>query len=343
MAHTNSKTWMSPEMVELERWELVKKNLERMRFDRSPFIPADFADWLEHRAAYAVITAVEEKRRLAQREAMDAVGFGPSQYKIVPAYGGRVFRDNRSATLAQETVWSPWYEPTEDRQLAPWPARDEFKEEGDERHTSGFGRFLPIPRVPGNETVVWKQKAFVPTSPMDQVSPVPTYSWMPFRTDSTLMRTGISVSSDEIAEKYEEGEDEASTVREEITEFARVDSEMTNDPPAYEVTVNNPATGMEQEMMFKGKDAFHNDKIEDSIPMSLLALYNQRTMARKASMKKRNLPIIGITETPISLAYPEDQRQGTLKGLAIDMGGNEVDKITATIFRSTSKKVYKGA
>jgi hypothetical protein len=41
--------------------------------------------------------------------------------------------------------------------------------EGDERVTSGYSRFPPLPRVPGNETVNWKCKAQIAAYPFDKV------------------------------------------------------------------------------------------------------------------------------------------------------------------------------
>ena len=320
MTHTNSKTWISPEMVELERWEVVKKNLERMRFDRSPYVPMNFADWLEHRAAYAAIVAMEEKRRLTQREALDAVGFGPSQYRVTPTFGGKVFNDNRSATLAQKTIWAPWYEPTEDRQLAPWPARDELKEEGDERHTSGFGRFLPIPRVPGNETVVWKQKAFVPTSPMDQVSPVPTCWWSPDQDEDTVTGMRVSISSDGTAEKQDEAEDEASTAREDIADGDGLRLEMSNYPIVYEVTADKSTMYVEGETVARARGFSHIDQEEGNIPKSLLVLYNLKTIAQKRrSNDEGDARSIAILEKPASPTDTEDETHNALEKKAADI------------------------
>ena len=48
-----------------------------------------------------------------------------------------------------------------------------MKEEGDERNTSGFGRFPALPRVSGNETVNYKHKRVIKLSPLDTVWPPP--------------------------------------------------------------------------------------------------------------------------------------------------------------------------
>ena len=159
--------------MEKDRWDTVEKGLKRMRFDRSPFVPANLDEWVQHRTAYAVCQATFEKRRLVHKELLVKKGFTTGRYTIRRALGGRIFNDNRGFVLSHSSIWSPRCITLGHRQTAPWPPMDELKEEGDERHTSGFGRFLPIPRAPGNETVAWKQKAFVPASPMDCVYPVP--------------------------------------------------------------------------------------------------------------------------------------------------------------------------
>jgi len=173
MGHTNSnsKVWVSPREAAHDRWIAVKENLNRVRFDRSPFVPQAFAEYVELLATQAEDSANEEKRRLAELEALHT-HTGPSQHPWIIPFEGKKFCDNRSPVLALPSVWSPWYEYTEVRPESPWPSPEEFKEEGDERHTSGFGRFLPVPRVKGNPTVAYKQKAFVIQNTLDFVNPV---------------------------------------------------------------------------------------------------------------------------------------------------------------------------
>jgi hypothetical protein len=172
MAHTNTKVWVSPREQKHDRWLSIEENLKRIRFDRSWVVPQTFAQYVEHLAARAEDSVREERLRITQREAVTAQTWTSLQPWNRP-FGGKSFLDNRSPVLAQLSIWSPWYSFTNQRPEAPWPSHEEFREEGDERHTSGFGRFLPVPRVPGNETVAWKQKAFMDSYPLDQVDPVP--------------------------------------------------------------------------------------------------------------------------------------------------------------------------
>lgn len=174
MSYTSSKTWIAPKKMEQERFALVLENLTKAEFNlRSPFVPQTLGDWLEHRLGLAEDARKEEIRKLANRASQCGSGTGIKKVKIAPVFGGKKFKDNRSPVLAVKSFWSPWYEPTKEYPQAPWPEADEMKEEGDERHTSGFGRFPALPRVPGNETVVWKQRNMVTTFPFDKVWELP--------------------------------------------------------------------------------------------------------------------------------------------------------------------------
>ena len=175
MSYTNSKTWVAPKMAEQEKFAIVMENLTRMEFiPRSPFVPTNLGEWLAHRVAFAEDTRRREIQKLNNREAAHESGSGTGRVRIGPAFGGKQFRDNRSPVLAIPSVWSPWYQPTEAYPQALWPSPEEMKEEGDERNTSGFGRFPALPRVPGNETVVWKQKNMITPFPFDRVWELPT-------------------------------------------------------------------------------------------------------------------------------------------------------------------------
>ena len=165
MSHTSSRTWVAPLTAEKEKWLQAEAQLKRTRLiPRSPFVPKSFDEWLAFRVECMVAAEEEEKRRLRFREVEASI---PT--RVNPPFGAKTFSDNRGAVLLLPTVWSPWVQSTEARPLAPWPSQEEMKEEGDERHTSGYGRFPALPRVPGNETVNWKQKNLVDTYPLDKV------------------------------------------------------------------------------------------------------------------------------------------------------------------------------
>lgn len=161
-------------MAELERFGIVLENLNRMEFiPRSPFVPKTLSEWLAYRVDLADIARLEEAKRLLDKQAASGAGNGNGKKRVRPAFGAKQFRDNRGPVLVLETIWSPWYMATDYFPQAPWPTPEEMKEEGDERNTSGFGRFLGLPRVPGNETVVWKQKNLIVAYPFDKVWELP--------------------------------------------------------------------------------------------------------------------------------------------------------------------------
>ena len=169
MSYTKSKVWVSAREAAQEEWAKIRDNLCRMRFDRSPFAPHNFIEYVEFRATRAEELA-EELKILAERRQEEQAKAGQHAW-IIP-FEGKTFHDNLSPVLAVQSIWCPWFVNTDEYPAAPWPVYEEFKEEGDERHTSGFGRFLPVPRKPGNETVVWKQKKFIEPFELDRVNPV---------------------------------------------------------------------------------------------------------------------------------------------------------------------------
>ena len=172
-------------MAEQERFEVVFQNLTKMEFiHRSPFVPKNMSEWLAHRVAFAEDAKLEELKKLSDRQA--ASGSCKERVRILPAFGGKQFHDNRSSVLSLPSIWTPTYQPSKEHPQAPWPSAEEMKEEGDERNTSGFGRFPALPRVPGNETVVWKQKNVIEAFPFDKVWVIPRVKLEKLEDDENL-------------------------------------------------------------------------------------------------------------------------------------------------------------
>ena len=171
MSHTFSKTWVSDEMKERDRFCDTLRNLERMHLvRRSPFLPTTLAAWYVYRLESKEAEIKAMQRQLALRVAAVKAKKSikdQSGGRILPIFGGENFNDNRGAVLAFESIWCPWSVGTAEKPEAPWPTRDEMEFEGDERVTSGFSRFPALPRVPGNETVTWKCKANILGHPFD--------------------------------------------------------------------------------------------------------------------------------------------------------------------------------
>ena len=180
-------------MAEHERWLEVERNLKRMELiPRSPFVPHNFDQWVEFRRGRVEDKKQAQARRLKMfQESMQYPLSGIAHVPIGRAMGGKRFVDGLSTVLALPTRWSPWYTPSEDRPKADWPSAEEMKEEGDERNTSRFGRFLGLPRVTTNDTVTWKQRNYLQPTQFDEVWTLPnagTYEAQRKKTEAKVMK-----------------------------------------------------------------------------------------------------------------------------------------------------------
>ena len=181
-SHTNSRTWIrnsdSDKNAERDRWRGVKDSLERMNLLRSSVVPKTWEEWLAHQCARREAKIEYEQRRLKDMKPLhrDARLPPPSRpVKIGPAFRGKMFKHkNYGSVLVCPSVWVRMYEPPAERPDPAWPCSEEMKEEGDERNTSGFRRFLALPRVPGNDTVQYKLKAIQTFLPFDTIWKLPT-------------------------------------------------------------------------------------------------------------------------------------------------------------------------
>ena len=156
MNHGQSKTWKSGEAKERDHFSRIN-NLVHHLAPESPFTPQTYSQWVEHRAA---MNEVEKEKLLKNIETMQARKSADARIQIKSIFGpeGKLFSDNRSAVLSRPTIWSAWYTPTDERPEAQWPGRSELQHEGGDRQASNVGRYLPLPRGPGNETVNWKAR-----------------------------------------------------------------------------------------------------------------------------------------------------------------------------------------
>lgn len=165
-AHSQSMTWKSDEAKEKDQYARLSTLLHHFVPD-SPFVPHSYAVWVKHRASMNEIEMENVKKRIATKESRNSLTV---KVPIKPVLDDKTFADNRSAVLAHETIWAPWSMPTNDHPEALWPDRIEFRYEGDGRAKSDVGRFLPLPRLPGNETVNWKAREKLhPYEPLDDI------------------------------------------------------------------------------------------------------------------------------------------------------------------------------
>ncbi|KAL1969526.1 hypothetical protein VTN77DRAFT_8964 [Rasamsonia byssochlamydoides] len=155
MSYT-SRTWVSDEVREFETYTRVQANMVHIAPD-SPFVPTSWAEWLAHRLLMKEEAYKEGLRQLAIK--MERKTSGCKEI-VQPTFGGKVFLDIFSSVLSRESIWRPGEVELPARgEHAPWPDQDELKHEGYQRSRSGYNRFPPLPRVPGNATVNWKQRA----------------------------------------------------------------------------------------------------------------------------------------------------------------------------------------
>lgn len=164
-SHTASKTWVSPQAKEREAFAKFRANCVHIA-PHSPFVPATWSEWVEHRIWAKEDAQKKAARRLAAKRAHISAGA-----ELMQPFGGRTFDDFRSPVLGLESIWLPANSRVSPpgRAHAPWPTIDELKYEGAYRSISGYCRFLPLPRVPGNETAHWKRRSPLTPFPFDRV------------------------------------------------------------------------------------------------------------------------------------------------------------------------------
>ncbi|KAL6717377.1 hypothetical protein ACLMJK_005292 [Lecanora helva] len=198
--HSNSRTWVNPRTQLQAVWAEVYRRLKDMSIikesQESPSgaiiiagggsfcVPRTFSEWVEHRTELGNDKAKAARQRLRDvREHQtkprhrDLPPAGETAPVTIMPYKGKQWKDGRSSMLCLETIWTNWLPRIkrdeellyEERSQALWPCAEEMKEEGNERNTSQYRRFLALPRVPGNPTVNWKQKKILPMLPFDEV------------------------------------------------------------------------------------------------------------------------------------------------------------------------------
>ncbi|KAJ9661248.1 hypothetical protein H2201_006607 [Coniosporium apollinis] len=172
MAYSSSRTWISHGAREAERFDAFQTAARRDHFkNSSPFIPKDIVTWVTHRKEMQdahvrrerrLIELVEQERKARQ-----------TQPPPRPALNGKLLSACQGAVLSQYTIWCrnwdvPW------KPHAPWPGYKERQWEGDDRNHTNVGRFLPLPRLPGNPTVTFSHIPAIEIFPFDEVRRIPT-------------------------------------------------------------------------------------------------------------------------------------------------------------------------
>ena len=166
VSHTFSIKWQSD--IEKETTRLSKLLLALTRLAPESFLfPMALRQWIDHRIA---ILLADKRVVVGKIEAMfkerPAVEF--ADRRITPPFHGKSFKTLHSPVLARPTIWNTWNIPSH-KPCAGWPKHQELKWEGEDRKMTGVGRYLPLPREPGNETVAWHHLKMVPSYELDAV------------------------------------------------------------------------------------------------------------------------------------------------------------------------------
>ena len=166
MSHTASKTWCSEHAKEYESFAKARCNYSYVA-PRSPVVPRTWPEWIKHRLFIQEQAQAQELRRLAIKTLVTSIQ--ETEEDHLPPFADKTFEDHLSSVLARESIWLPSYTSPPDKQQAPWPTREELKHEANQRSTSGFYGFLPLPRAPENHTVSWKQCTPIAPFKFDEV------------------------------------------------------------------------------------------------------------------------------------------------------------------------------
>ncbi|KAI9832449.1 MAG: hypothetical protein M1826_001773 [Phylliscum demangeonii] len=165
--HTSTLVWTSPFQQEYESYQRHMTFLQTLA-PQSSAVPQTFEEWLAHRIEY-LDGEIERLLKLIDLK-IEAL------YARTPAIGPcrlAHIRDGRSAILAEPSIWST--DPAAGGWPGtPWPTAMELKFEGDDRANSSYARFLPLPRAPTNQTVVWHRSPLTLFHPLDRVRLLPT-------------------------------------------------------------------------------------------------------------------------------------------------------------------------
>lgn len=153
MSYTASKTWVSEETQEFENWVKIRDSMTRIA-PKSPFIPRTFQEWL----SYKVLKKEDDRQKALQALISKQRKSNDRAMGMKRIFEGKTVNDQLSLVLASKSIWRPSIGSAHTDKFAPWPTHEEYKHEGDYRSRSGYSRFPPLPREPGNETVNWKQR-----------------------------------------------------------------------------------------------------------------------------------------------------------------------------------------
>ncbi len=140
--------------------------------------------------------AVETEASIMARQLANHTNGAFSRVPHIPTLAEVVPQDGCGAVLGRPTIWCPSAYQQGQRNFIPWPSPQELEWEGDSRARSGFGRFLPLLRLRGNNTVAWYRLPRLVEHEFDQVLPVPTAEDLAWSSAGSDHMAGCLVDSD---------------------------------------------------------------------------------------------------------------------------------------------------
>ncbi|KAK6428743.1 hypothetical protein LTR95_015112 [Oleoguttula sp. CCFEE 5521] len=163
LTYGNSRKWINPAVLDKKKdTSLASAKIKICR--NSPFFPSTAQELIRHQTEYAALLAADKlaKLRLAISPPIIRLPFSGILTKD-SARSLEALPSTHSLVLGIRTLFTPAFTSTS-QPLAPWPSRSELKYEGDDRVATDalHRRFLPLPRMPGNETVNWQHRNVVP-------------------------------------------------------------------------------------------------------------------------------------------------------------------------------------
>ncbi|KAI9726836.1 MAG: hypothetical protein M1828_000692 [Chrysothrix sp. TS-e1954] len=191
MSYSSSKRWSSGMAQEEQKFTYICAQMRR-KYSSSALVPWNLNDWLAHREAMKIADVEMQNKKLEARQRRQA--------PINPCCGGidKMPKGNRSAVLAQETIWCVDWQVPERWGGTRWPCPKEMLYEGTQRQASkqnNYGRELPLVRdwKEGNDTVTYERVARLPEYDLDAVRRIPDYEDLYFPVDEIPEEVGADL------------------------------------------------------------------------------------------------------------------------------------------------------
>ncbi len=153
---SQTMTWVSNEEEERERFSKIQANMSYAGFDKSPFVPKSFNEYVGHKNTHTQsqqrltsdkIQGMEQSTHSARQHLLDG---GDPEYAMPPAAkpSPKLIEigeeDGLTPVMSRPSIWT---KRCFEQAQVDWPPYVAYKAEGDERARGHYGRYLPIPRT----------------------------------------------------------------------------------------------------------------------------------------------------------------------------------------------------